>query len=89
MFEIVVHVGPVYVGYPWSPKLVTAFGDNDQNVPTSMVSLMPFQCIHVDVHMESVEVEGKKERFCHGNILSRHNIAMELVAIGGPLPLTI
>jgi hypothetical protein len=32
---------------------------------------MHFQSIHVEAFMESVEVEGKNERFCHGSILCR------------------
>jgi hypothetical protein len=46
-------------------KLVTASRYNVQNVPTSMVLLMRFQCIHVDAHMESVEAEDKKQRSCY------------------------
>jgi hypothetical protein len=32
---------------------------------------MHFQSIHVEASMESVEVEGKNERFCHRSILCR------------------
>jgi hypothetical protein len=51
--------------YPWSPRRVTAFWDNGQNVQSSMMPLMQFQSIHVEAHMKSVEAEDKKERFGH------------------------
>jgi hypothetical protein len=36
-----------------------------------MVSLMPFQSLHVEAYIKRVEAEDKKQRFCQWNILSR------------------